>query len=443
MEAVVLDHPLRGQRYPLVRPRPDELGEWFDTVLDDLDTASGQQLADRLVQIEHVVRRAEAATISVLDEADRRGAWRADGHASVRGWAAATVRWSPVQVRDRLREIRLVRDVPQVRVELAAGRLGVAQAAELARARANPRCGGQLARDAPELLRKALDEPFESFRTSVRSWENLADEDGAHKSHEAAHAGRRVHLSEVDGTFHLSGQFGAEQGSAIRECLERFAQAEFDAEWDDLRSRFGDDATPSMMERTAAQRRADAFHAIVVKAASSDGAPRAGEPLVNIVIDHDTFARAADRLFNTERSTAEPDDDVGLDLTDRRCQTHDGIALDPLSALAAGLHGRVRRVVVDSAGVVIDLGRSRRLFTGSARDAALLFGVRCTWPGCGRRTQHIDHVHEWHQHGATDQVNAGPECRHNQWKTTGYTVWRDPFGQWHTYRPDGTEITTA
>lgn len=29
----------------------------------------------------------------------------------------------------------------------------------------------------------------------------------------------------------------------------------------------------------------------------------------------------------------------------------------------------MRRVVIDSAGVVVDMGRKRRLFTGAARDA--------------------------------------------------------------------------
>jgi hypothetical protein len=52
--------------------------------LDDLDVDG---LAARLVALERIVRRAEAAMVAVLDEADRRAAWKLDGHASVRGWA--------------------------------------------------------------------------------------------------------------------------------------------------------------------------------------------------------------------------------------------------------------------------------------------------------------------------------------------------------------------
>ena len=90
------------------------------------------------------------------------------------------------------------------------------------------------------------------------------------------------------------------------------------------------------------------------------------------------------------------------------------------------------------------LGRKQRLFTGSAREAALLQGTRCFWPGCGRPRTHIDHTIDWQHHGPTDPANAGPGCpRHNRHKNHGYTVWRDEHGRWHTIRPDDTEINAA
>ena len=122
-------------------------------------------------------------------------------------------------------------------------------------------------------------------------------------------------------------------------------------------------------------------------------------------------------------------------------ETHNGVALLPADILAAAAVGHVRRVVIDEAGVIIDLGRRRRLFTGSAAKAAELQHAldradRCLWPGCGRlRTEH-DHVAEWDRDtGPTDVANEGPLCRpHNLIKTRGYRTWRDP---------DGTEITTV
>ena len=65
-------------------------------------------------------------------------------------------------------------------------------------------------------------------------------------------------------------------------------------------------------------------------------------------------------------------------------------------------------------------------------------------PGCRHRHCQIDHSTAWDDAGTTTPGNAGPLCGwHNRWKTRGYTAWRDPDGHWHTYRPDGTEITAA
>ena len=128
----------------------------------------------------------------------------------------------------------------------------------------------------------------------------------------------------------------------------------------------------------------------------------------------------------------------------RRCETASGHQLDPNDMLAAALTGHVRRVVFDTAGVVIDLGRRSRLFTGSSRDAVMLGDRWCLWPGCDLRTGRCqtDHTTPWATgNGPTSPNNAGPACgRHNRWKQHRYTTQRDPTGHWHTYRPDGTEI---
>ena len=66
------------------------------------------------------------------------------------------------------------------------------------------------------------------------------------------------------------------------------------------------------------------------------------------------------------------------------------------------IHGRIRRVVFDSAGVVIDAGRLRRLFDGAMRDLMRLHSPTCIFPGCNRPATwcQIDHLTDW-QHGGT------------------------------------------
>jgi len=91
--------------------------------------------------------------------------------------------------------------------------------------------------------------------------------------------------------------------------------------------------------------------------------------------------------------------------------------------MAAMLWGQVRRVVVDSAGVVINMGRRQRLFRGNAREAVLLQSSRCVVAGCATpiRRCEADHLTEWGRHGHTDGPNGAPVCgRHNRLKNSGY-----------------------
>src|SRR5690606_35961126 len=67
------------------------------------------------------------------------------------------------------------------------------------------------------------------------------------------------------------------------------------------------------------------------------------------------------------------------------CRTVRGTPVDPADAVINALTGHVRRVVAGTDGVVIDLGRRARLFTGSSREAAFLQAAidghdRCLWP---------------------------------------------------------------
>lgn len=109
------------------------------------------------------------------------------------------------------------------------------------------------------------------------------------------------------------------------------------------------------------------------------------------------------------------------------------------------IQGRIRKVVCDRQGVIINYGRTRRLFTGRQRQAVLLQAARCNWPGCHapHRQLQADHVTPWAaQNGETNITNSNALCGwHNRLKQHGYTTHRDPHGHWHHYRPDGTEIT--
>jgi SH3-like domain-containing protein len=200
-------------------------------------------------------RLIEAALTGLLVDVERGEDFRDDGHTSARAWLRSSVRTSDSEALHHVRVARLCADLPVVLDELTAGRLGVPQVRELARARANPRCGDQLHLAIDVLIESGEQDPFEVFVERVRQWERLADADGAHRDHEAAHEGRRARIATVGDTTYLDASTGNAQGAAMTEVLERFAQVEFAADWAATVLRHGDDANPGLLPRTDAQRR--------------------------------------------------------------------------------------------------------------------------------------------------------------------------------------------
>ena len=313
----------------------------------------------------------------------------------------------------------------------------MAQVRLLARVFANPRCAEQFPGSAGLLVGHGETLWFDEFQVVVERWQTLADADGAHGDHERAHSGRDAHVSIVDTRVYLDAQGGVVAGAELVEIFERFCDAEFRTDWDAGLAQWGERMNPNLLERTGAQRRFDALLAVFTAAAAS-GVVGQFDPLVNIVVDQTTFEHHLSALLGGD---PEPLDPATVD--QRRCETTSGVQIDPADMLAAVLTGHVRRVVFDTAGVVIDLGRRSRLFTGGARDAVLLGDRWCMWPGCDLRSGRCqtDHNTAWSADGPTRPDNGGIACgRHNRWKQRGYQTWRDPQGHWHTQRPDGTEI---
>jgi hypothetical protein len=424
-----VSHPLRTVECMstfVVLPSPDELV--------GLDAAG---LEHALVEAERAKRMIEAAILDIVDEADQRALWAHDGHVSARGWHLALTNTAPAETMRRLQSVRAVRDLPELRARLRSGELGIDQARELAKAHANPRCRADLPASEHLLVGHAMRLPFDDFMVVLRRWISLADPDGAARSHERAHQRRSARFVEIDGTWYLDAHGGSGQAASMAEIFRRFCDAEFHADWDIARDAYGDQACGAVLQRTNAQRRFDALHAIFMAAASAPADARAPEPVVNVIIDQHTFTAYTEHALGAPPPRFSP-----AEVDHRRCETIDGTPLDPRDVVAAALHGQVRRAVWDAAGVVTDLERLQRLFTGSVRRAVQLAGRRCLWPSCGHLHTQIDHLDEWvAQRGDTSTANGGPLCgRHNRWKSRGYRAIRGPDGTWSITRPDGTPV---
>jgi hypothetical protein len=121
---------------------------------------------------------------------------------------------------------------------------------------------------------------------------------------------------------------------------------------------------------------------------------------------------------------------------------------DLLAAAAEG-SSTIRRLVTDSAGCILDAGRSHYLASDIQKLVIRLRDGYCRFPGCDARAERceIDHADPYGAGGHTDQCNLGCLCQfHHQMKThAGWRIissmrdgtcrWRSPLGRIYDHTP--------
>jgi hypothetical protein len=417
----------------------------FAGLIEELMGLDEAAMVERFRELELRRRRDEAELAAVIAVVEVRQLWATDGNLSIKGWLRANANWSNADVGRQRRAARLCNDHPSVGDALLDGHIGVAQVHEMAKARANGRCGNELGRVVDQLTEHAEQLPFEDFRTVVRRWESLADADGAHRDAARSHEQRTASITEFDGGVELRASGGSPlTTAAIMTIFDRFVEAEFRADVEERTRLHGPDAPSSLLARTAAQRSFDALVAIFEQAASMPSDARRPEPVVNIVVSQERFETELFRHHLIDAIDG-PYVDPLDDLLRQRCETANGVTVPGDEVLRAAIAGHVCRVVIDSKERVINYGRRTRLFTGAAREAIKLVARSCDHLGCdiGSGSCQIDHIEEWARDGGrTDSANGRPKCHgHNRRKhRLGLTERIDRNGSVVQFRSDGSPM---
>ena len=181
--------------------------------------------------------------------------------------------------------------------------------------------------------------------------------------------------------------------------------------------------------------------------------------------DHLRGLALAALLTNTSDSSGEPHhiDDVDnrfevtviIDLDTLRNGLHEHTIIDTgtnaelpiesyrrLACMAA-----IIPVVLNSAGVIVDLGRTVRLATRGQRRALHAMYTTCAIPGCAVRSKHCEphHIHYWQHGGATDLHNLVPLCsrHHHNAHEGGWQLHLDKQRQLTITYPNSTTQTTG
>ena len=385
--------------------------------------------------VESLRRQATAAGITVADHLDTTRPFRDHGYFTAKAWMKHHLQLSGAEAHGRVQEARLRRAVAVWNNALAGGQVGVAQTRLMARIAANPRIPADvLTTGVRELMIDAMDVSYVEFERRALTFEALADPIGTADKVERNRERRAATMHQhPDGHWSLHAEFDEVGGPEFLEIFSWYVDREFAQDWADAVQRLGDrNVDVSKLQRTEIQRRADALLGMARAAAACPPDRSRPLPTVNFLLDAASARAAADGV---------PLDPMNYrDVTSR---TDRGHRVDPVAIIGVSLWSMIRRVVTDGKGVVIDLGRTSRLFTGFAREAVMLLEPTCIWPGCDQPHSwcHADHLTSWSTRGPTSPDNGGPLCpRHNYLKEQGFTVVRDDQGRWHIIAPDGTVI---
>ncbi len=428
-------------------------------------------LMARLDAVEAKRLSLKADEARLLAEVESRKLYKSGGHASMYGLLRSRFSWSEGECKQALSISRGGVRFGWFLDTLADGTMPVSHAEVALRAARHLDRAGYANVDADlGFHANEAQLEYDQFSKQIQTWQNVNDPARANRDGQSQHDRRSAKVTVTKAGCTVSGSLDALDGSEFMEIFANFLDAEFISDWKAAAAIHGEDVGPGLLERTDRQRQADALMTIARTAAEASPAiSGGGDPQVVIVVDERTFADALTELDwhdanepSAERCPHSEDGTCGCDCagetvsvidqlddpllpSQRRCETSNGVVIDPRTAVLAALVGEVRWMMVDRLGDPLAISSKQRLFRGPMLDAVMLTSDRCICPGCRQRTgaAQADHLHEYHQGGPTALTNGAPICaRHNRFKSrNNYRPRRDHRGQWHIYDHLGNPVT--
>lgn len=279
--------------------------------------------------------------------------------------------------------------------ELRAGTINTAHLDRLADAHsANP---DAFADAEPLLVMLARTQRFDDFANDIATWVSLADPDGAEARALNRYHTRRAHLSATfDGTGTLDATFDPVSYATFAAALDRIEHDLWATDWATARDRYGHLATAEDLCRTPTQRRHDALIEMAIRATTAPATGRRPRPLITVLVDHPT-------------------------LIGRVCELSNGTTITPGELLPLLCDADIERAVFDTPSRLLDIGTTRRLFTGATRRAVEIRDRRCQHPSCTTPAPacDVDHTIAHSTKGPTAHTNGHLLCpTHHPGRTT-------------------------
>ncbi|HEX8768293.1 MAG TPA: DUF222 domain-containing protein [Jatrophihabitans sp.] len=384
------------------------------TAFLDVDPAAlpAAALGERIVALESLVRRAEAAQAEAVRVFDRRDAAGADGAASTACWLRDRLNAAD---RDARRTVGLVRSLdrlPATAAALRAGDVTVAHARVLA-GQTRHLDPATVAAGEPALVGWARRLDPHRFAAVVRRWVAVVSPAEFERDTERRYDSRWLSLSTTwGGMTSIAGMLDPDGGAAVRAALDALVCA-----------------NPATDTRTRTQQRADALTDLATIATAHAALPVTGGHRPEIVVHLPAATLTHPGTPGAVPATLADGTPLG-----RR-------ALDRLACDAT-----YRRLVLDPDDIPLTLGRATRLVPPPLRKLVALRDGGCRYPGCPRPAPYCDahHVTHWRHGGPTDATNLVLLCRyhHHLVHDTHHSVKLLPDGTVEATRPDGHTLTS-
>lgn len=327
--------------------------------------------------------RLEAIAAREAAAFDASGAWAEDGARNASLWLARRCGMAKAEAKAQLRLGRHLRHLPVAEEALLAGEIGCGQVRRLGACR-RPGTEQSLAKDEPMLVEHARRLRYEDFERVCAYWLQLALPDEA----EEQRARRSAWLAQThDDCFYGRMAFDPLGGTVFDSELKRLEQVLFEAEWAEARERLGGaEPTVEHLERTSAQRRADALVEMAIRSRSAGTGDRRPAPLLSVFVGFET-------------------------LYGRICELANGTVVSP-GSLLRHLDGALVERAVFSPGPRVEVSETGRFFTGALRRAIVLRDRRCTHPLCDRPAEdcEVDHIVPFSEGGLTTEDNGRLLC---------------------------------
>ena len=351
---------------------PSELDQLESAVSDFVKDADELEVDPKRLRSQ--IDRLEGMFSRVVRRRSVRGDHLAGGHCSAVSWVMSTCAMSQGSASDRLCVGKQLEALPEVAEKLSSGEIGYQSAAVICHLSDKlGEKGEQL--DQAQWIGYAGEFSINDLNRLSDHTRYVVDPNGFDRETEENYAERFLHISEMNGMYHLSGVMDPEGGSALKTAV------------DSLAKRLGGDDI-----RTPKQRRADALTELTYHAMEAGTLPK----------------RHGVRPHITVTTTLE-----GLkgELGAAASELQPGMLVSSKTVQRLACDGTLSRVLkADS--VVVDVGRATRAVSGAQWRGLKARHRCCAFPGCDRPINWTQphHIEFWSHGGPTNLPKLLPLC---------------------------------